>query len=137
MNAFVRTGRNPAAPVVTRPGDTLIAVRLAPELLWRSLGQGATFVITARRSAQEAAGHHAHCSVPLTVSRTAFERAFDSLRLGGRVICVARPVIPSRRTPVFELLVTGLSIIGPIPPRCHHLAEIFELRAAGRGRLIT
>ena len=75
----------------------------------------------------------------LAVSPTVFEQAFASLRRGGRLVCVA---LPPRRTgpmhlPIFDTVLKGISVIGSIVGTRQDLAEVFDLHALGRTRVIA
>jgi propanol-preferring alcohol dehydrogenase len=79
----------------------------------------------------------ADMAIALAVSPAAFAQAFNSLRRGGRLICVAMPAEGSMQIPIFDLVVKGISIVGSIVGTRQDLAEVFELHAAGRTRVVT
>ena len=114
----------------------MIAAGLRPDRLHRALARGASYLISARTTVQAVAAHEASDAIALIVSSSAFDRAFTSLRRGGRLICVARPPVGSGLVPVFELCITGVCITGPFAHAWPDLAGCFELRATGRGRLV-
>ena len=62
--------------------------------------------------------------------------AFASLRRGGRLVLVGLPADNELRLPVFETVLGGISVIGSIVGTRRDLAEVFELHAAGRTKVI-
>ena len=62
--------------------------------------------------------------------------AFESLRRHGRLVLVGLPADNEMRLPVFETVLGGITVIGSIVGTRQDLAEVFELHAAGRTRVI-
>ncbi|ATE53500.1 MULTISPECIES: zinc-dependent alcohol dehydrogenase [Actinosynnema] len=79
----------------------------------------------------------ADVAIALAASPRSFEQAFASLRRGGRLVCVALPADGVLPVPVFDLVLKGITVIGSIVGTRADLAEVFELHAAGRTRVIA
>jgi alcohol dehydrogenase, propanol-preferring len=79
----------------------------------------------------------ADVAVVLAANPRVFEQAFSSLNRGGRLICVALPADQQMSVSIFETVLKGISIIGSIVGTRQDLAEVFELHAAGRTRIIA
>jgi propanol-preferring alcohol dehydrogenase len=62
--------------------------------------------------------------------------AFASLRRGGRLVLVRPPADNEVCLPVFETVLGGISVIGSIVGTRRDLAEVFELHAAGRTKVV-
>ena len=78
----------------------------------------------------------ADATVSLAVSPRAFEQAFRSLRRGGTLVLVALPADNYMQLPIFETVLNGINIVGSIVGTRLDLAEVFELHAAGKTRVI-
>ncbi len=121
-------------------GGSVIAVDVEAAKLELATELGADHVVNARETdpvaAIQALGG-ADVAIALAVSPTAFEQAFKSLRRGGRLVCVALPAEGSMQIPIFDTVLKGISIIGSIVGTRQDLAEVFELHAAGRTRVIA
>ncbi len=77
-------------------------------------------------------------AVVLAASPRVFEQAFESLRRGGRLVCVGLPADDGAMViPIFETVLKGISIIGSIVGTRQDLQEVFALHAAGRTRVVT
>jgi propanol-preferring alcohol dehydrogenase len=77
-------------------------------------------------------------AVVVAASPVAFEQAFNSLRRGGRLICVALPADgATMNISIFDTVIKGISIIGSIVGTRQDLAEVFALHAAGKTRVIA
>jgi propanol-preferring alcohol dehydrogenase len=77
-------------------------------------------------------------AVVLAASPIVFEQAFNSLRRGGRLICVALPANGATMSfSIFDTVIKGISIIGSIVGTRQDLTEVFALHAAGRTRVIS
>jgi alcohol dehydrogenase, propanol-preferring len=76
-------------------------------------------------------------AIALATSSESFEQAFRALRRGGRLICVALPADGEMRLPIFDTVLGGLSVIGSIVGTRADLADVFDLHAAGRTRVIA
>jgi alcohol dehydrogenase, propanol-preferring len=64
-------------------------------------------------------------------------QAFDSLRRKGRLVLVGLPAHNEFSLPVFETVIKGVQVIGSIVGTRLDLAEVFELHAAGRTRVVS
>ncbi len=120
-------------------GGTVIAVDVEDEKLDLALELGAQHTVNAAttdpvRAIQALGG--ADVAIVLAASSTVFEQAFSSLRRGGRLICVALPAEGEMNIPIFETVLKGISIIGSIVGTRQDLAEVFELHAEKKTRVI-
>jgi alcohol dehydrogenase, propanol-preferring len=64
-------------------------------------------------------------------------QAFDGLKRGGRLVLVALPRDNELQLPIFQTVLKGISVIGSIVGTRLDLAEVFELHAAGRTKVIA
>ena len=64
-------------------------------------------------------------------------RRYASLRRGGRLVSSALPKADELTVPIFDTVLKGISVIGSIVGTRQDLAEVFELHAAGRTRVIA
>jgi alcohol dehydrogenase, propanol-preferring len=78
----------------------------------------------------------ADVAVALAASPQSFDQAYRSLRRGGRLVCVALPADGTMALPIFELVLSGTSVIGSIVGTRNDLADVFALPAAGRTTVI-
>ncbi|MER7506694.1 alcohol dehydrogenase AdhP [Nonomuraea pusilla] len=78
----------------------------------------------------------ADVAVVLAASPRVLEQAHASLRRGGRLVLVSLPKDNVMRLPVFETVLGGLTVIGSIVGTRGDLAEVFQLHAAGRTKVI-
>ncbi|GAA1139048.1 alcohol dehydrogenase AdhP [Nesterenkonia lutea] len=76
-------------------------------------------------------------AVVLAASPRVFEQAFQSLRRGGRLICVALPAEGTMSISIFDTVLKGISVIGTIVGTRQDLVEVFALHAAGRTRVVA
>jgi alcohol dehydrogenase, propanol-preferring len=79
----------------------------------------------------------ADAAICLAVSPQAMRQAFDSLKRGGRLVLVALPRDNELPLPIFQTVLKGISVIGSIVGTRVDLAEVFELHAAGRTKVIA
>ena len=79
----------------------------------------------------------ADAAICLAVSPQAMGQAFDSLKRGGRLVLVALPRDNELALPIFQTVLKGISVIGSIVGTRLDLAEVFELHAAGRTKVIA
>lgn len=77
----------------------------------------------------------ADVAIALAVHPKSFEQAFNSLRRGGRLVCVALPADGTMQFPIFDTVLKGISIIGSIVGTRQDLVEVFDLHAAGRTKV--
>lgn len=66
----------------------------------------------------------------------AFEAAGLGLRRGGKLVMVALPAHGTIQVPIFDTVLGGTSVIGSIVGTRQDLAEVFQLPAAGRTKVI-
>jgi propanol-preferring alcohol dehydrogenase len=121
-------------------GGSVIAVDLDQAKLDLAIELGADQVVNARETdpvaAIQALGG-ADVAFALAVAPAAFEQAFNSLRRGGTLLCVALPPDASMTIPIFDTVLKGISIIGSIVGTRQDLVEVFDLHAAGRTRVVA
>ena len=120
-------------------GATVVAVDLEDAKLDLATKLGADHTVNARTSdpvaAIQALGG-ADAAISVAVSPVAMRQAFDSLKRGGRLVLVALPKDNALELPIFETVLKGISVIGSIVGTRLDVAEVFELHAAGRTRVI-
>ena len=122
-------------------GGTVVAIDIEQPKLELAASLGAEHLVNASvvdpvGSIQELGG--LDVAVVLAASPRVFEQAFASLRRGGRLVCVGLPADGGAMTiPIFETVLKGISIIGSIVGTRQDLAEVFELHAAGKTRVIA
>jgi propanol-preferring alcohol dehydrogenase len=120
-------------------GATVVAVDVTDEKLALAKELGADYVINALTQdpiAEIKALGGAHAAISVAVAPKAFEQAFGSLRRGGKLILVALPADNVVELPIFQTVLNGISVIGSIVGTRKDLAEVYQLHAAGRTRVI-
>jgi propanol-preferring alcohol dehydrogenase len=120
-------------------GAAVVAVDLVDDKLELAKELGADYTINARNedpveAIKKLGG--ADAAISLAVSPRAFEQAFRSLRRGGTLVFVALPADNYMQLPIFETVLNGINIVGSIVGTRLDLAEVFELHAAGKTRVI-
>lgn len=121
-------------------GGFVIGVDIEDSKLRLATSLGADHVVDARigdpaKAIQDLGG--ADVAIALAVSPESFEQAYRSLRRGGRLVCVALPAGGTFQVPIFDTVLGGKSIIGSIVGTRNDLAEVFQLHAAGRTKVIA
>jgi propanol-preferring alcohol dehydrogenase len=121
-------------------GATVVAVDITEDKLLLAKELGADAVVDARRGdvAATIKREFGGADVVITTAADAdpLRAAFDALRRGGRLVLVGLPADNELRLPVFETVLGGISVIGSIVGTRRDLAEVFELHAAGRTKVI-
>jgi alcohol dehydrogenase, propanol-preferring len=120
-------------------GGTVAAVDITGEKLKLASELGADIVIDARHEdPAEVLRKHggADVAIGLAVDDRSFATAYAGLRRGGRLVLVALPASGTLSIPVFDTVLNGTSVIGSIVGTRADLAEVFDLHAAGRTRVI-
>jgi propanol-preferring alcohol dehydrogenase len=120
-------------------GATVAAVDVTDDKLALAGELGADILIDARKEdPAEVLRRHggAHAAIALAVDDRATAALQRGLRRGGRLVLVALPAGGALRVPVFDTVLNGISVIGSIVGTRQDLAEVFELHAAGRTRVI-
>ena len=120
-------------------GATVVAVDLVDEKLKLARELGADYTVNAKQedpveAIQKLGG--ADAAISLAVSPRAFEQAFKALRRGGTLVFVALPADNYMQLPIFETVLNGIKIVGSIVGTRLDLAEVFDLHAAGRTKVI-
>jgi propanol-preferring alcohol dehydrogenase len=120
-------------------GGEVIGVDVTPEKLALATELGAVAVVDAATAdpAEEIARlGGADVAVVLAAQPQVMEQALASLRRGGRLVLVGLPKDNVMRLPVFETVLKGLTVVGSIVGTRADLAEVFDLHAAGRTRVV-
>ncbi|MEV8071048.1 zinc-dependent alcohol dehydrogenase [Streptomyces sp. NPDC085995] len=120
-------------------GATVAAVDVTDDKLDLAAELGADIVIDARGQdvGAELKKHGgAHAAIALAVNPAAFEAVNSGLRRGGKLVMVALPAQGALQVPIFDTVLNGTSVIGSIVGTRQDLAEVFQLHAAGRTKVI-
>jgi alcohol dehydrogenase, propanol-preferring len=120
-------------------GAAVVAVDLFDDKLELAKKLGADYTVNARSQnpvdeIKKLGG--ADAAIATAVSPRAFEQAYGSLRRGGTLVFVGLPADNDIRLPIFETVLNGISVVGSIVGTRVDLAEVFELHALGRTRVI-
>ncbi|HEX9132999.1 MAG TPA: alcohol dehydrogenase AdhP [Ktedonobacteraceae bacterium] len=120
-------------------GATVVAVDLVDKKLELAKQLGADYTVNGKaedpvEAIKKLGG--ADVAISLAVSPRAFEQAFRSLRRGGTLVFVALPADNYMQLPIFETVLNGIKIVGSIVGTRLDLAEVFDLHAAGKTRVI-
>lgn len=120
-------------------GATVVAVDLVDEKLDLAKKLGADYTINAKaedpvEAIKKLGG--ADAAISVAVSPRAFEQAFHALRRGGTLVFVALPADNYMQLPIFETVLNGIKVVGSIVGTRLDLAEVFDLHAAGKTRVI-
>ncbi|MEU3347241.1 alcohol dehydrogenase AdhP [Streptomyces sp. NPDC006700] len=120
-------------------GARVAAIDVTDDKLELAAELGADLLIDARaqdvgRELKRYGG--AHAAIALAVSEAAFEAVASGLRRGGKLVMVALPAQGTVRVPIFDTVLGGTSVIGSIVGTRQDLAEVFQLHAEGRTRVI-
>ncbi|MGR6919296.1 zinc-dependent alcohol dehydrogenase [[Actinomadura] parvosata] len=120
-------------------GGETIAVDVTDEKLRLARELGASHTVNAAVSdpvAEIKALGGADVAIVLAASSRVLEQAHASLRRGGRLVLVSLPKDNTMSLPVFQTVLGGISVIGSIVGTRADLAEVFELHAAGRTKVV-
>lgn len=120
-------------------GATVAAVDVTDDKLDMAKQLGADHVVNARHgSAAEAlqALGGADAAIVTAADAAPLRSAFEALRRRGRLVLVGLPADNQFALPVFETVLNGITVVGSIVGTRLDLAEVFELHAAGRTRVL-
>jgi propanol-preferring alcohol dehydrogenase len=122
-------------------GGLVIGVDVEDTKLAMATELGADHVVNAAKvdpvEAIQALGG-ADVAVALAASPASFDQAYRSLRRGGRLVCVALPAENGALSvPIFDTVINGKTVIGSIVGTRNDLADVFNLHAAGRTKVIS
>lgn len=120
-------------------GATVAAIDVSDEKLRLAADLGADILVDAREEDPAAVLQRhggAHAALALAVSEETFAAALAGLRRGGKLVMVALPADGVAQVPIFSTVLGGTSVIGSIVGTRQDLAEVFQLHAAGRTRVI-
>lgn len=120
-------------------GGTVVAVDLVDEKLDLAKTLGADHVVNPQRedpveAIKKLGG--ADQAICVAVSPKAFEQAYRSLRRGGTLAFVALPADNFMQLPIFETVLNGITVVGSIVGTRADLAEVLELHAKKRTRVV-
>lgn len=120
-------------------GGTVVAVDLVDDKLALATSLGADYVVNPAREDPVAAIQKlggADQAICLAVSPRAFDQAYRSLRRGGTLALVALPAENFMQLPIFETVLNGLTVVGSIVGTRVDLAEVMDLHARKRTRVV-
>jgi len=120
-------------------GATVAAIDVTDDTLAHAKQLGADYTINAASgSAADALRELGGADVAIVTAAAAgpFRDAFDSLRRHGRLVLVGLPARNELSLPIFQTVLSGISVIGSIVGTRLDLAEVFELHAAGRTKVV-
>lgn len=120
-------------------GGTVVAVDLVDEKLTLATALGADYVVNPVREDPVEAIRKlggADQAICLAVSPRAFDQAYRSLRRGGTLAFVALPAENFMQLPIFETVLNGITVVGSIVGTRVDLAEVMELHARKRTRVV-
>ncbi|WP_328936903.1 zinc-dependent alcohol dehydrogenase [Streptomyces tauricus] len=120
-------------------GATVAAIDVTDEKLELATELGADLVIDARKDdvGQVLKQHGgAHAAIALAVDEAAFTAINSGLRRGGKLVMVALPAHGTIQVPIFDTVLNGTSVIGSIVGTRQDLAEVLQLHAADRTKVI-
>jgi len=120
-------------------GATVAAIDVTDEKLALAAELGADIIIDARKEDVGAVlKRHggAHAAIALAVNEAAFAAVHSGLRRGGKLVMVALPAHGTIQVPIFDTVLGGTSVIGSIVGTRQDLAEVFQLHAAGRTKVV-
>ncbi|WP_405953640.1 zinc-dependent alcohol dehydrogenase [Streptomyces phaeochromogenes] len=120
-------------------GATVAAIDVTDEKLELAAELGADLVIDARKDdvGQVLKQHGgAHAAIALAVNEAAFAAVNSGLRRGGKLVMVALPAHGTIQVPIFDTVLNGTSVTGSIVGTRQDLAEVLQLHAAGRTKVI-
>jgi propanol-preferring alcohol dehydrogenase len=120
-------------------GATVVAVDVTEDKLDLAKQLGAEYTVNAATTSpvevlRSLGG--ADAAVVTTADAGSIRVAFDSMRRHGRLVLVGLPAHNDISLPIFETVLNGISVIGSIVGTRQDLAEVFELHAAGRTRVV-
>ncbi|HKM98665.1 MAG TPA: alcohol dehydrogenase AdhP [Buttiauxella sp.] len=119
----------------------VIAIDIQDDKLALARESGAEITINANEEdvpvrIQQITAGGAHSGVVVAVARTAFNQAVDSVRAGGKVVCVAVPP-GNLDLNIVKTVLDGIQIVGSLVGTRQDLAEAFQHALAGRVKPIV
>jgi propanol-preferring alcohol dehydrogenase len=120
-------------------GGTVVAIDVHEDKLEMARDLGATYTINAAIDdpdivLRELGG--ADAAIVTAATPKPFEQAFAGMRRGGRMVMVGLPADNEITLPIFQTVLNGITVTGSIVGTRLDLAEVFELHAAGRTRVV-
>jgi propanol-preferring alcohol dehydrogenase len=120
-------------------GATVVAVDLVDEKLELAKKLGADYTVNGKaedpvEAIKKLGG--ADAVVCVAVGARVYEQAFKALRRGGTLVFVAMPADNYMQLPIFETVLNGIKIVGSIVGTPFDLAEVYQLHAAGKTKVI-
>ena len=115
------------------------AVDIHPSKLQLAKDLGAAYAIDASEidpsiEIQKCGG--ADAAVVLAATPTSVDQAYRSLKRGGRLVLVGLPKDNEFSLPIFQTVLNGITVVGSIVGTRKDMAEVFELHAQGRTKVI-
>ena len=120
-------------------GGRVVGVDVHPDKLALARELGAEMTIDASHDLPEEillGMGGADAAIVTAPSPSAIESAFRSLRRGGRLVFVGLPADNQMDLPIFETVLGGITVTGSIVGTRVDLAEVFELHALGRTKVV-
>jgi len=120
-------------------GGETVAVDVTEDKLRLARSLGATHTVNAATSdpvEEIKALGGVDVAIVLAASPRVLEQAHASLRRGGRLVLVSLPKDNAMSLPIFQTVLGGITVIGSIVGTRADLAEVFQLHAAGRTKVI-
>ncbi|TMR89735.1 alcohol dehydrogenase AdhP [Nonomuraea basaltis] len=120
-------------------GAQTVAVDVTEDKLRLARELGATHTINAAASdpvEEIKALGGVDVAIVLAASPQVLEQAHASLRRGGRLVLVSLPKDNAMSLPIFQTVLGGITVIGSIVGTRADLAEVFQLHAEGRTKVI-
>ena len=120
-------------------GATVVAVDVTDDKLALAKELGADHLVNAATTSPVevlTALGGADVAIATAASAGPLRQAFDSLRRNGRLVLVGLPPHNEFALPILQTVLNGIKVIGSIVGTRLDLAEVFELHAAGRTRVV-
>jgi len=120
-------------------GAAVVAVDVLDHKLASAKELGADYVVNAANEDPVAvikALGGADAAIVTAASPKPFEQAYGSVRRGGRLVLVGLPADNHLDLPIFETVLSGITVVGSIVGTRIDLAETFELHSRGLTRVV-
>lgn len=121
-------------------GGRVVAVDVSTEKLDLARTLGADVTVEAMSTPPEEVIQGlggADAAIVTAPSPSAIASAFRSLRRGGRLVFVGLPADNTMELPIFETVLGGITVTGSIVGTRADLAEVYELHALGRTKVVV
>ena len=118
-------------------GSTTVAVDVEDEKLQLARDLGADHVVDARTGSASDAVDGVDVALVTVPSPAAMQAAHAALAPGGRLVIVGLPADDRLELPVFDMVLTGKSVIGSLVGTRNDLADCFSLHARGLTKVVA